>query len=288
MRPLCVVLLSLCAPLVATAVRAADRPLPHVVSLNLCTDLQLLLLADPAQIASLTWLASDQRSSPLAAEARRYPANRGLTEEILPLAPDVVLVGSYTARFTVDLLRRLGVRVVEVAPAESLAEIEDRMLAIGSAIGQRARALRLNAAFRAELARTADVWRSAARAAGQLPSAVLIGAGGFAGGTDTLSGDVLRHVGLRNVVGSGGDQAWGRFSIEDLLRLRPDVLVIAIDPSDRPAPSLAFESLNHPAIRAGSLGMQRLQIPATYWSCSTPLVARAAALLAAAAPPSGS
>lgn len=278
MRALGGLLLTLAVSLTATDTRAADR-LPRVASLNLCTDLQLLLLADPAQIASLTWLASDERSSPLAAEARRYPANRGLAEEILPLAPDVVLVGSHAARFTSDLLRRLGVRVVEVAPAESLDEIDSRMLTIGTAIGQRARALRLNAAFRAELAQTAAVW--------QQNRTVLIGAGGFAGGTNTLSGDVLRHVGLRNVVDNGGDQAWGRFSIEDLLRLRPDVLVVAIEPSARPSPSLAVESLNHPAIRAGSVDMRRLQVPATYWSCGTPLVTRAAALLAAAARPGG-
>ena len=266
-----------------TAVTAtASPPLPRVVSLNLCTDLQLLLLADPEQIVSLTWLASDARSSPLAEAAQRYPKNRGLGEEVLTLAPDVVLVGSYTTRFTVDLLRRLGVRVVEIEPVTSLDEVEQSMLVVGSAIGQRARAVRLNAAFRAAMTHSENVWRNAQGDAAPPIRAVLIGAGGFSGGTHTLAGSVLSHVGLSNIAGRGGDNDWGRFSIEDLLRLQPDLLIVTVDSDDRKDPSLALAALDHPALRTHSLAMQRLEIPATYWACGTPLVVRAAALLAAA------
>ena len=87
--------LALCIPAAAAPAR--------VVSTNLCTDQLAMLLAAPGQLVSVSWLAADPRSSTMAAEAARYPANHGLAEEIFLLSPDLVLAGSYTARTAVDL-----------------------------------------------------------------------------------------------------------------------------------------------------------------------------------------
>ncbi|MCB1809381.1 MAG: ABC transporter substrate-binding protein, partial [Candidatus Competibacteraceae bacterium] len=76
----------------------------RIVSLNLCTDQWLLLLAERNRIASLTWLSADPEESPLAAEAQGIVLNYGQAEDIIPLQPDLILAGTYTARFTVDLL----------------------------------------------------------------------------------------------------------------------------------------------------------------------------------------
>jgi iron complex transport system substrate-binding protein len=47
------------------------------VSLNLCSDELLLLLAAPEQIASLTHLSGKPEESPLWQQAQGYPANDG-------------------------------------------------------------------------------------------------------------------------------------------------------------------------------------------------------------------
>ena len=82
----------------------------RVVSTNLCTDQLLLLIAKRSRIASVSYLARDPLFSHLANRARDIPINHGLAEEILPLEPDLVLVGSHTIRPTTVLLRKLGIK----------------------------------------------------------------------------------------------------------------------------------------------------------------------------------
>ncbi|MCX8018670.1 MAG: hypothetical protein N2690_12355, partial [Rhodocyclaceae bacterium] len=62
------------------------------MSTNLCADLLLLRLADPAQIRSVSSQAQDPRLSPVAQRARAYPANRGSLEEVLAFQPDIAFV----------------------------------------------------------------------------------------------------------------------------------------------------------------------------------------------------
>ena len=49
-----------------------EEPPKRVVSLHLCADEWLLLLAAPGQIAALTWLASDPGLTRLAARATSF------------------------------------------------------------------------------------------------------------------------------------------------------------------------------------------------------------------------
>jgi hypothetical protein len=78
----------------------ADKP-ARIVSLNMCTDDLLLRLADPARIASVTWLSRAQRGSNVADIAARLPVNHGLAEEIIPLDPDLVIAGTFSTRTAV-------------------------------------------------------------------------------------------------------------------------------------------------------------------------------------------
>src|SRR5690606_36220734 len=117
--------------------RAASTPrLPTVASINLCTDQLVLHVADPAQIVTLSWLAADPDESTLAEAASRYPLNYGSAEELLRYAPDVVIAGLYTNAFTRALLRDLGFTVVDVAPANSLEDIEAQLRQVAAAIGR--------------------------------------------------------------------------------------------------------------------------------------------------------
>ena len=84
----------------ASGLAATERP-ARIVSLNMCTDELVLRLADPARIASVTWLSQDPRNANMAEAARRIPANHGLAEEALGFRPDLVVAGAYTTRATV-------------------------------------------------------------------------------------------------------------------------------------------------------------------------------------------
>src|SRR5512139_729591 len=60
-------------------------------SLNLCTDELLLLLAAPAQVASVTYLSQDPLDSPLWRSARRYRGNDGSLLSIAAETPALVI-----------------------------------------------------------------------------------------------------------------------------------------------------------------------------------------------------
>ena len=94
------------APLLPAASRAAG-PAQRIVSLNLCTDELLLRLADPAKIASVTWLSRNPGSN-VPELAARVPINYGLAEQVLAVEPDLVLAGTFTTRIAVGMLKRVA------------------------------------------------------------------------------------------------------------------------------------------------------------------------------------
>ncbi len=77
--PLCA-LLFLLLLLLPTPVSFAKPP-ARVVSINLCSDQLLLMLARPEQIASVSRLALEPNSSYMASEAGRFPINDAKLEQ---------------------------------------------------------------------------------------------------------------------------------------------------------------------------------------------------------------
>jgi iron complex transport system substrate-binding protein len=254
---------------------AAAEPLPKVASINLCADQHLLSLADPEQILTISWLAADAEESLLAEQAKRHTLNFGTAEELLKFAPDVVLAGTYTSPFTRTLLRRLGVRVLELEPEASIQDIERNVQLVAGTIGQAERGERLVAELRGTV-RAIEANRPAHRTA-----AVVVRPGGFTVGANSLANDLLTLAGLANVAAERGLDRWGSLSMEALLRSAPKLIVLTGYRSTQP--SLANAVLEHPAL--GALGATRrtVTIPTALWACGLPGSIEAAALLLEAA-----
>ena len=109
----------------------------RIVSLNMCVDELVLRLADPQSIASVTWLSRDPTNSNVAALAARIPINHGLAEEIIPLKPDLVIAGVYTARTAVAMLKRVGIPVAEIDVPESLDDVRRQIREVAALVGER-------------------------------------------------------------------------------------------------------------------------------------------------------
>jgi iron complex transport system substrate-binding protein len=249
----------------------ASEHLPTVASINVCADQHLLALADPEQILTVSWLSADPEESLLAAEARRHRLNYGTAEELLHMAPDIVLAGTYTSPFTRALLRRLGYRVLELEPEASLADIERNVRLVADAIHQSARAERLIDELHTAV-RAIEANRPAKRLA-----AVIVRPGGFTVGADSLAHELLLLAGLDNVAAERGLDRWGSLSMEALLRSAPELIVLTGYRSAQP--SLANAVLEHPAL--AQLGMLRrtVTVPSALWACGVPASVGAAALL---------
>lgn len=234
------------------------RAAPRVVSLNLCTD-QLLVLLAPRQVAALSPLARDPALSFVAKQAARLPIVRPSAEAVLRLHPDMVLATRYGAQTTVALLQREGVRVVRLGLPQSFPAIRTQIARLAALLGVAARGQALIAAMDARLARirprpgrlTAIAWEPR----------------GYTAGPDTLFGAILRAAGLHDVAAG---RPIGR---EALLRHPPDLLVVQQTPA---YPSLATQMLRTPALA----GIPRIALPPALTICGGPFTARAVALLA--------
>jgi iron complex transport system substrate-binding protein len=248
---------------------AAPEAPRRVVSINLCTDQLAILLAAPGQLISVSDLAQDPRSSTMVEAAMAYPANQGQAEEVYLMKPDLVLAGAYTARATVSMLERLGIRVVTFPPASSIAEVRQGMIEMGRALGREAAAQAMLEAFDARLARLPP-------APSQRPTAATFAANGYASGSRSLAGEIIERAGYHHLAEDLGMPMGGFLPLEALIMADPD-LVIAGDPY--PGASRAEEVLHHPALAALTGGQTVLE--ENDWVCGLPALLDATERLAA-------
>lgn len=258
-------LIPLLAALVVTGAAALADPPRRVVSINLCTDQIALALAAPGQLISVSRLAHDSDSSAMYMAARDLPTNGSGAEEVFLLRPDLVLAGTFTADATVQMLRGLGVQVELFAPAQSLADIPDRMTRMGALLGREAEAQRMVDAFRAELA-------TLSRAPDPRPRAALYYVNSFTLGDQSLAGAILQAAGFDNIASEVGLDWGGALPLEQLVMLDPEVIVRG---RDYPGQSRAEDNLTHPALRALSGARVATSLTDRDWICGTPQVLNA-------------
>jgi iron complex transport system substrate-binding protein len=246
---------------------------PHrVVSLNLCADALVLRLADRADVQSVSWLARDPENSVVAAEAASVPVNHGQAEEVAALQPDLVVVGAFTTRSTVALLRRVGMPILELGVPRDLDGVRAQIRQVATALGQAERGERMIA--------TMDERLAAIRSPASPPLAVVLRPNGFTAGRGSLVDEILRRAGVRNLAAEQGLENYGEIPLERVA-LSGGRLLILNQPENR-APSLGEAMLDHPILSALP-ELRLVRVPARLWTCGGPEVADAAALIAAAA-----
>ena len=238
----------------------ADTP-KRVVSMNLCTDQLAMMLAEPGQLLAVSRVARDVMSSAMAAEAAHVPTHSSAAEEVYLLKPDLVLAGTYTSRASVNMLRRLGIRVEKLPIAISLEQVSANMRQMGAWLGQDTAAETMAAEFEravAELrARVTD-----------RPRAALYYANGYSLGDQTLAGQILLAAGYANVATELGHAYGGNLALEQLVMSAPDLVITG---EKYPGASRSEELLDHPAVQALATASNR----GADWICGTPYVLRA-------------
>lgn len=231
--------------------------LPQVVSVNVCTDQLVMLLADPDQIVSLSNLSDDPRSSVMADEARRFAKNNSRAEVIAVQNPDLVVAGDYSDPSMIALLRSIGIEVVQFPITSALEDIPNDIRKMGAHLGQVARAEAMATAFERDLAALPRVEEDAPVAAFFLPNGYSLGAG-------TLSHEILSAGGLRNLSVELGFEGNGTLSLEQVILHQPDALIGAQPFSGF---SLSEEMVSHRALTE----FPTLKTSVA-WVCGTPFV----------------
>jgi len=256
----------LTAAIAGSAMIAAARAseLPRIASINACTDQLLLALADPEQILGLGPYSRDTARSWGAADAHRYPRLSGEAEDVLMLKPDVVVAGSFTKLATRTLLKEQGLRLVTFDVAHSLDEVKAQLRQMGELTGHPDRAAALNARIDAAAARTRQLV-----ARGQY-SVLSISRRGWVSGSRSLISSLLAEVGLSNAAGELGLKYGGFASLEAIISLRPDFILVSNDSEFAEDEGRAF--LLHPALERFYPPSKRLVVPERMTVCGGPMV----------------
>lgn len=239
----------------------------RVVSLNLCVDELLLRLADPHNVASVTWLARDPGNSNVAELAAEIPVNHGLAEEIIPLNPDLVIAGIYTARPAVAMLKRTGTPLAEVSVPKNLAEVRQQIRDIAGLIGEREKGESVVGAMDASLAGLP------AASSPSRPRAIVLNPNGATVGKGTLVDEIMTRAGLTNVAAELAIDNYGQIPLETVVASGVDVLIVSAS-RDGP-PALATQLLRHPVLSALSDRTRLIVMPGRLWNCGGPAVVEA-------------
>jgi iron complex transport system substrate-binding protein len=239
------------AAVASGGVEAAPR---RAVSLNLCTDELLLMLARPEQILSVTHLSQQAAETPLWRQALRYRRNDGSLASVAAWKPDLVVTMGAGARDRLRIAERLGLRILDLPYPNSIEDIERSLSTLADALGDRTRARPLLGAI-------GQLKRSAPRAG---KDTIWLGGGGRSLGQASLGASWLSLAGLRQRK-LPGDRA----TLEQLLVRPPAVLVR----SDYRSGQYSGEQrwLRHPLAGAGG-GARTILTDGRRWTCMGPLM----------------
>jgi iron complex transport system substrate-binding protein len=245
---------------------------PRIISMNICTDQLLLALADPAQIMGLSRFSRNARQW-AGPDARKYPILSGGAEDILVAKPDVVAASDFDKRSTREILKANGQNLVEFPIPRTLADVREQIRQMGDLAGHPERAA-------AEVARLdAAIAGAKQAAAGKHFRMLPLTRRGWVPGRDSFVGAILAEAGLASAAGELGISFGGFVSMEEIIRLKPDFLVVSDGGERAEDDGRAF--LLHPALERFYPNSKRIVIPERMTECGGVLLADALNALSA-------
>ncbi|MFK7992733.1 MAG: ABC transporter substrate-binding protein [Granulosicoccus sp.] len=238
---------------------------PRVVSINLCTDQMVMLLADPDQIIGLSRLSRDPAGSLFHEKAQDYRQVDPYAEELLPLAPDFVAAGPYTSRYTLNLLDELGIPVEIFPIANSIEEMLGNLERMGQLLVRQEQAESIADEVRQRLS---TIKSTVAAFKGTRPRAAVYDTNGYTVGHKTVRGQMMALSGWENVAIDHGIESYGVLGLEQLIALRPQALIES--PYSEATYSRGQMLTRHPAIRASGLNPLIIHVPSNQTICAGP------------------
>jgi iron complex transport system substrate-binding protein len=257
----------------ASSAPASAAGLPRIASMNVCTDQMLITLADPAQILGLSRFSRDAWQSFAAVDARRFPALSGGAEDVLVMRPDIVVASLFDKRSTRELLKEKGLHLAEFSVPRNLDEVKAQIREMGEIAGHPDRA-------KAEIARLdAAIARARQTVVEKHYSVLPLSRRGWVSGSDSLVSSLLSETGLFNAAGDLGVGTGGFASLEAIVSLKPDFLLVSEEGFRAEDDGRAF--LLHPALERFYPPAKRIVIPERLTVCGGVMLAEALDVLVA-------
>ncbi|MCB1477370.1 MAG: ABC transporter substrate-binding protein [Rhodobiaceae bacterium] len=234
----------------------------------MCADQLLLALADPQQIAALSWNATRRLLSFYAGKAAQFELTRGSAEDVILRQPDLVLAGPFAGGPAKAAMRRAGLNVEQLSvpgtPAEAADQIEDFGTLIGQGLRGKAEARKLRDAFS----------QPAGEGTGRPIKALYLQRRGVVTGRGTMMDALMRAAGLENAVET---QGFARIGVERLATIDADLLILDGHGlrADGDAADQGAAILAHPIIVSRFPPERRVIVPQSEIICAGPPLAKA-------------
>ena len=244
-------LLSACAQV---AERGADAP-RRIVSLDYCADQYVLKFADREDILALSPDAG-KRFSYMRAAAEGIPTVRPRTADVLALQPDLVVRTYGGGHDIADFMKEPGVPVVQIGFPQSIAEVRDEVLRVGTELGKPDEAEKLVADMDRRL-------KALAERSGPQREVLYMTPAGVTAGEGTLVHELFVAAGLRNFQDRPG---WNPLPLERLAYDRPDVIAAAFFESKTNHVD-NWSAARHPVARAQLRELPVVPLEGAWTSC---------------------
>lgn len=235
----------------------------RIVSLSMCADPYLMAFAEPSQILALSPQSRDPSLSAFAREAAAWPASTGRMEDILTLAPDLLIISAYSSAALRALMESFGIQVIVLDAAQNYAAARQEILKLGELIGRPTQAQAYLTQLDRQLAATqTDIEKDKARP----PIRYLnYQRRGLTTGTGHIIDDIITLAGGVNL-GRQIGKPIGPMNLETVIRMQPDFLITESEhqkPIDR-----GSEILTHPALTVFFPAEKQIFLPTQLLVCA--------------------
>jgi len=203
---------------------------PTIVSLNPCIDAILVEVAAPDQVLALSHYSRDPGSSSIpAVSAARYGVTGGTAEEVIALAPDMVLASIFLPQPTRTALERAGIKVETFGSPTSVTASIAQVRAVAALVGAKTEGEALAARIAAP----------ASAPVGAPIATLLWQPGEIVAGEATLIAELLRQEGFASHAAARGLGQADHVMLESLLADPPALVLVAGDAPGQRHPALA-------------------------------------------------
>ncbi|MBM3617556.1 MAG: ABC transporter substrate-binding protein [Alphaproteobacteria bacterium] len=226
-----------------------------LMSLNLCTDQFALAFQSAGQKPlGVSFVAADKALSLYVDRIGDTPQLRGTPEEIVLYKPDLVLMGQGQNPPLQAWLKAREIPIAALGSANSIADAQQQLREFSTIWGKQSEAEALIAAQESAI--------QAAKFARPLRVAVYY-ARGFSDAGGTLFDEIIRRLGGVNIGAESGGQGMRYLSLESLVALKPDLLIVP--QYDYGTTTTGEAMTSHPAFAA--IGAEVVHIPGSYFTC---------------------
>ncbi len=181
------------------------------------------------RVLALSIFADDQRYSNVPKKWREQirPRFGGQLENIITLKPDWVVLSSYSRLDYQEILKKAGIKILWIDAATTLTDIQNNILKLGDAIGRTDLAMALNQGMSTQIESFKDKCNREKH-----PSVAILQfypENGSVSGLNSTLTELAELACSRNHALTLNIKDWPKLSLERLMSIKPDYLLLACD-----------------------------------------------------------